>query len=192
MKADSKEEELLFENIKKMVNHFNKNSAILLNPTANPEDSWKLKISKLTDFEKNVDDFYKQQTINDIQSIENKTKNQKKYYIMFISSQDGKDATVKLTGLLSKANSKGIIQYQDITQSLIHTLLANSNTIQWPTLQLLINFSLIPCTYGYPPWSLRYSEIITVGPLKKNISSISNQLFQAIEKFSKTVQRYGK
>lgn len=173
----------------------------LSGPIAVSSTSWGLSgahLVKLTDFENAFTDILKTRFTESMEPLPTSNSGNpllplpspKK--VTFISPLDGKPAIAKATQLIIEAIQSKAIEEEDVDQSIVHALLSSPEGELWSSPDLIINFTDVPSTSGYPAWHLRYAEIVNAGPLSFESSSIWNQFHRALCSFSKTVQRFGK
>lgn len=112
--------------------------------------------------------------------------------LTFISPMDGKPAISRATQVIQSAIEKKMLNEDEVDQSILHALLSSPEGELWPSPDLIINFTDVPSTCGYPAWHLRYAEIVNAGSLANESSAIWKQFHGALHSFSKTVQRFGK
>lgn len=112
--------------------------------------------------------------------------------LTFISPMDGKPAISRAAHVIQSAIEKKMLKEDEVDQSILHALLSSPEGELWPSPDLIINFTDVPSTCGYPSWHLRYAEIVNAGGLANESSAIWKQFHGALHSFSKTVQRFGK
>lgn len=112
--------------------------------------------------------------------------------VTFISPLDGKPAIARAAQIIQRAIETKALEEADVDQSIVHALLNSPEGQLWPSPDLIINFTDVPSTCGYPVWQLRYAEIVNAGSLATENSAIWEQFHGALRSFSKTVQRFGK
>lgn len=116
-------------------------------------------------------------------------------YVMLTNLNDSKKALTTATQLLRKCYLDSAIEADDVDQSLLHNLLQYDleHQILWPLPELILNFQDVTLFAGYPPWQLRYAEIINVGHLvSDSMPYLTKSITNAFEIYSNTVQRFGK
>ncbi|CAH9107157.1 unnamed protein product [Cuscuta epithymum] len=114
---------------------------------------------------------------------------QKYTNLEFLSLADGKQALVKAANFL-------FVKHYSGTKLGKHTFTESDMTdalrvigCGGPDPDLLLVYAPARCHLGFPPWRLRYTEIVHMGPLK---SMKFGSLVKAIYKFTMIHQNYGK
>lgn len=108
----------------------------------------------------------------------------------FVSYSDGKEAVAKAASLLFQKHYLGREEKEPpiFTESHVSEALSAVGS-GGPDLDLLLVYGPARCHLGFPPWRIRYTEIIHMGPLK---SMKYGSLMKAMRKFSMVRQNYGK
>ncbi|GMP38018.1 hypothetical protein CsSME_00009445 [Camellia sinensis var. sinensis] len=108
----------------------------------------------------------------------------------FVSYSDGKEAVAKAASLLFQKHYLGREEKEPpiFTESHVSEALSAVGS-GGPDLDLLLVYGPARCHLGFPPWQIRYTEIIHMGPLK---SMKYGSLIKAMRKFSMVRQNYGK
>ncbi|GAB2218959.1 hypothetical protein Droror1_Dr00006584 [Drosera rotundifolia] len=111
----------------------------------------------------------------------------------FTSLPDGKEGIAKAANYLFmkhlelKSNGE-IIEKPNFTESLMDEALKVVGCCG-PDPDLLLVYGPARCHLGFPPWRVRYTEIVHMGPLK---SMKYGCLIKAVHKFTTVRQNYGK
>ncbi|KAF5951638.1 hypothetical protein HYC85_009582 [Camellia sinensis] len=100
----------------------------------------------------------------------------------FVSYSDGKEAVAKAASLLFQKHYLGREEKEPpiFTESHVSEALSAVGS-GGPDLDLLLVYGPARCHLGFPPWQIRYTEIIHMGPLK---SMKYGSLIKAMRKFS--------
>ncbi|XP_032691045.1 dehydrodolichyl diphosphate synthase complex subunit NUS1 [Odontomachus brunneus] len=114
------------------------------------------------------------------------TGSRSKINVSFLSNIDGKGKIVTLTKSLAKAVSLGKLDPEEITDQLITEKLQIKGMPD-PDLALIYGHSC--STYGVLPWHTRTTEFLML-PL--HVSITVKDFRYTLERYSKSVQRYGK
>lgn len=114
---------------------------------------------------------------------------QKYTNLEFLSLVDGKQALVKAANFLFVKHYSGTkLGKHTFTESDMSDAL-RAIGCGGPEPDLLLVYAPARCHLGFPPWRLRYTEIVHMGPLK---SMKFGSLVKAIYKFTMIHQNYGK
>eukprot|EP01130_Rhizamoeba_saxonica_P002044 TRINITY_DN11848_c0_g1_i1.p1 TRINITY_DN11848_c0_g1~~TRINITY_DN11848_c0_g1_i1.p1 ORF type:complete len:306 (-),score=52.13 TRINITY_DN11848_c0_g1_i1:133-1050(-) len=100
----------------------------------------------------------------------------------------GRDSLVSTTRLISNMVTENILEYDQITDSLIRRLLSYINGFIVPLPDLVIKLDNNSVNQGYKPWDLRYAEIMYMGDIEQ-FSFV--KFMYTLESFSKIEQRFG-
>jgi undecaprenyl pyrophosphate synthase len=106
--------------------------------------------------------------------------------LILIAEDDGREAMVDLTRVLTEMVQKDKITAEDITTDVIDNELSES---VMPEPDLLISFEPYVDLQGYPPWAIRLTEIYCA----PDNQGVGYQLFlQALRKYAHATFKLGK
>jgi dehydrodolichyl diphosphate syntase complex subunit NUS1 len=150
-------------------------------------DPWSLLKSDSVQFIKGLKRYLKERRSSVIPIINYETPSevvdQKNYiHISILDSSDGREALVKACKKISKLSRE--IKIEDIDEQLIEQSIFEPD--------LLIKVGTIQSLAGYPPWSLRVSEIISIPTLSYETNFTISQFEEILLNFSRRERRLGR
>ncbi|OAY64270.1 hypothetical protein ACMD2_23599 [Ananas comosus] len=120
------------------------------------------------------------------------SRNYEEMSIELLSFTDGKEGIAKAASFLCsdhlKNDSDGCGRTETLFTEANMTKALKAVGYYGPEPDLLLVYGLARCHLGFPPWRLRYTEIMHMGPLK---SMKYSAIVKALYDFSKKYQNYG-